>query len=152
MKLLLKREYWPNGTNGKISIDGVEHCMTIELPWKDNRRNISCIPEGTYGIEKHCSERWGWHLRLKEVKGRSGILLHPANDALRELRGCIAPVTKLTGEGMGTSSRLATWKLRDYVFARMELGEEVSLEVYSDPEQSLHLYKDEFVWTEELFI
>jgi hypothetical protein len=37
--------------------------------------------------------------------------MHPANHALRELKGCIAPVSLLTGPGMGLQSRLALDKL-----------------------------------------
>lgn len=58
---------------------------------------------------------------LKDVKDRDLILIHPANDALRELKGCIAPVTKLTGEGKGIASRLALEGLKILVF---KLGEE----------------------------
>lgn len=45
---------------------------------------------------------------LQDVPGRLFILIHPANDAMLELKGCIAPVTKLTGEGKGIASRMAT--------------------------------------------
>jgi len=38
-------------------------------------------------------------------------LIHPANDAQAELKGCIAPVTSFTGAGKGTSSRAAMHKL-----------------------------------------
>lgn len=38
---------------------------------------------------------------VKAVAGRSFILIPPANDAQKELRGCIAPVSILTAEGKG---------------------------------------------------
>ncbi len=43
------------------------------------------------------------------VPGRKDILIHPANDALLELRGCIAPVSVLMGEAeaKGLKSREA---------------------------------------------
>jgi hypothetical protein len=34
-------------------------------------------------------------LEVIDVKNRKLILFHPANNALKELNGCIAPVTKL---------------------------------------------------------
>lgn len=63
---------------------------TLELPWKMNQRNISCIPEGVYQAEKYESEKHGKCFHVKDVENRTGILIHPAN-FVRELRGCIAP-------------------------------------------------------------
>ena len=35
-----------DGTFGVLIKDGVPLCVTLELPWRDNERSISCIPEG----------------------------------------------------------------------------------------------------------
>src|SRR5260370_40054480 len=107
MKLELIRMYFPNGTNGDILLDGEKICSTIELPWKENRPQVSCIPEGRYELRKRYTSRFGWHFILMKVPGRSSILLHAANDALKEIRGCIAPVSLLTGEGKGVQARVA---------------------------------------------
>lgn len=64
-------------------------CLTLELPWKNNANNISCIPEGEYIAEVHNSPNFGKCLWLKEVEDRSEILIHPAN-YVHQLRGCIA--------------------------------------------------------------
>ncbi|MBS9523598.1 hypothetical protein KI659_06160 [Litoribacter alkaliphilus] len=149
MKLLLTRAYWPNGTNGVISHQGVEVVKTIELPWRDNRRSFSCIPEGLYGLKKRYSERWGWHVMVKAVKDRSFILFHSANDALKELRGCIALVISHTGEGKGIHSVLATKRFRDLVFEALERGEEVKLQIVSQPEEALNLSITQPLWTSE---
>ncbi len=82
-------------------------CYTIELPWLNNQRQISCIPEGSYELVKRYSPKFGWHLHLQGVKGRDMILIHPANNAIIELRGCIAPVSVHTAWGMGLASRRA---------------------------------------------
>jgi len=111
MEFLLKRIYHPSGTNGALWYDGSLICHTIELPWKENKVNISCIPEGRYLLEKRITHERGFHLILKNVPGRSWILIHPANDALKELQGCIAPVMKLSGIGKGIHSRKAMDKL-----------------------------------------
>jgi hypothetical protein len=42
-------------------------------------------------------------LQILNVPGRKYILIHPANEVLRELKGCIAPV-RLTGAGKGICS------------------------------------------------
>lgn len=101
MKLVLKRQYFSSGTNGTLSFNGKEICKTIELPWKENQRRISCIPEGIYKVSKRFSSKFKWHLEVMNVKNRDYILFHPANDALKELNGCIAPVSELTGKGKG---------------------------------------------------
>ncbi len=111
MELRIERSYHPSGTNGSLFINGRLICYTIELPWLDNLSRVSCIPEGTYHLVKRYSPKFHWHLHLTDVPGRELILIHPANHALRELKGCIAPVSSLTGPGMGLQSRLALEKL-----------------------------------------
>ena len=127
MVLFLTRTYFPDGTNGKLECEGKLICYTIELPWKQNAKRVSCIPEGKYFIRKRYSQKYKWHLELVDVPNRSLILLHPANYAQRELLGCIAPVTKLSGPGIGLLSRKAFIKLNSLVFKALENGESVSL-------------------------
>lgn len=103
----LERIYHDRWTEGSLYLNNVLLCHTLELPWKGNKRNISCIPEGIYPLRKRSSRKYRNHLILDEVEGRDYILIHPANDALKELRGCIAPVLQLSGNGQGSYSRLA---------------------------------------------
>ena len=116
MVLILKRNYFPEGTNGKLECEGKTICNTIELPWKNNERRVSCVPEGKYFLEKRYSTKFKWHIEVKNVANRSGILFHPANNARQELNGCIAPVTKLSGAGLGLMSRKAFTALKKVVF------------------------------------
>jgi Family of unknown function (DUF5675) len=125
MVLILSRTYFPDGTNGKLEFEGKLICLTIELPWKKNEKRISCIPEGKYFINKRYSKKFQFHLEVLDVKDRSLILLHPANNALKELNGCIAPVTKLSGPGLGLDSRKAFVKLKKLVYKALEQGQEV---------------------------
>lgn len=111
--LVLKRIYLDKAVHGRLYMGEELLACTIELPWRQNARRISCIPEGVYAVRKRYSEKFKWHLVLLEVPGRSGILIHPANDAAKELQGCIAPVTSVVGEGKGTSSRAAMQKLME---------------------------------------
>ena len=130
MELELIRTYYPEGANAVICSKGKIICHSIELPWKDNLVNRSCIPEGRYEVQKRHSERWKHHLILKDVEGRSFILFHPANNALKELRGCIAPVTYITGKGIGSESRKAVEKLNAMVFEALETSP-VYVNIYS---------------------
>ena len=57
------------------------------------------------------------HLLVQGVKDRDLILIHPANGALKELRGCIAPVTRITGVGKGDASKMAMEKVKELYFS-----------------------------------
>ena len=131
MVLELSRTYFPDGTNGKLECEGKLICNTIELPWKKNETKVSCIPEGKYFIKKRYSKKFQWHLEIVGIKNRSLILFHPANNALRELNGCIAPVTKLSGSGLGLMSRKAFAKLKDLVYRALDQKKSVELIVDS---------------------
>ncbi len=111
MELVLMRTYHPQGTNGVLYSQNGLICNTIELPWCDNKRNVSCIPEGRYELAPRETATRGKHLLVKGVPDRSYILLHSANNALLQLRGCIAPVSQLEGAGKGGDSRVALAKL-----------------------------------------
>ena len=131
MVLVLSRTYFPDGTNGKLEREGKFICYTIELPWINNEKRVSCIPEGEYLLRKRYSRKFQWHIEVVDVKNRSFILLHPANNAQKELNGCIAPVTKLSGPGLGLMSRKAFTKLRGVVYKALEKDESVELIVKS---------------------
>ncbi len=62
-----------------------------------------------------------------DVPNRKFILFHPANNAQKELQGCIAPVTKLSGPGLGLMSRIAFTKLKDIVYKALDNKESVEL-------------------------
>ena len=132
MELELKRNYFANGCNGSIYCGGTFICNTIELPWKDNQRGISCIAEGRYELQKRFSPRFQWHLILKGVAGRSVILIHPANDAMKELKGCIAPVSTLTGEGKGLLSKNALLRLTAVVYTAIAKEQTVFITIKSE--------------------
>jgi hypothetical protein len=105
MELQMQRSYFKEGTNSVLFINGIFLGFTIELPWNNNTRSKSCIPEGTYFLKARFSKKFKHHLVLENVDHRSLILIHAANNAKDELRGCIAPVTYLTGIGKGLKSK-----------------------------------------------
>ena len=107
MVIELQRLYRDGWTDGLIFIKGILLCRSIELRWANNERNVSCVPEGVYPVAIIQHPKFGECLQISSVKGRSGILVHLANDAQKELRGCIAPVFSLSGNGKGQYSRLA---------------------------------------------
>lgn len=127
----LHRSYFKEGTNGALFVSDRFLCHTIELPWRGNRPNVSCVPEGTYELVPRFSKKFNNHLILKNVAGRSLILLHPANDAQKELRGCIAPVTYLGGTGKGIYSKQALDKILSLVHQALERKESILLTIKS---------------------
>jgi hypothetical protein len=131
MVLALKRIYFPTGTNGQIECKGKIICNTIELPWRNNESRVSCIPEGTYLLEKRYSKKFQWHIEITQVRNRGAILFHPANNALKELNGCIAPVTKISGAGLGLLSRKAFAKLKTLVYQELDKGKKVLIIIKS---------------------
>lgn len=127
--LTLLRKYGAEGTNGTIMYAGEQICHTIELPDRNNMRRISCIPPGHYKLEKIRYRRHGEQIGIPHVLGRNGILIHAANHAQRELLGCIAPVTTLTGEGQGLGSVEALARLKALVYSLWDMGDEVYLRI-----------------------
>lgn len=120
MKIDLYRVYKPNCTIGSAYIvDDFNRTQmsfkTLELPWRDNERNISCIPEGSYRVIKHNSPKFKQSFWLQDVPDRSEILIHIANFT-SDLRGCIAPGERhvdMNRDGVldVTSSRLTLEKM-----------------------------------------
>jgi len=135
MELELIRTYYPNGTNGILSTLQDQQrafiCFTIELPWLNNKPSKSCIPEGKYEMTKRYSQHFGWHLLINDVEQRNYILMHAFNDAVKESKGCIAPVSILTGPGRGNNSRLALKKLLAVIYLALEKGNNVFITITS---------------------
>ena len=122
-KATIKRTHQKDVTLGEISLSNANgetlSLKTIELPWKENTRGISCIPKGTYSVVFVSSPRLKKKTyRVVNVKGRDGILFHPANFS-NQLKGCIAPCithADLDKDGVidGTSSRSATESIEKF--------------------------------------
>ena len=60
----------------------------LELSFKDNERNISCIPSGIYQGEVRESKKYGRHIHILNVPNRSLILIHSGNFNT-QTKGCI---------------------------------------------------------------
>lgn len=73
------------------------NCITLELPYKDNKKQISCIPKGTYRAEIGKSDKYGEVIYVKGVANRQGILIHIGNYT-KDTKGCI-----LVGNRIGYS-------------------------------------------------
>ena len=98
-EFFIKRVYLQTETLGSwYTNKGLLICKTLELPWKDNQRSISAIPEGRYRVTKEGpipandpsgrKQRDYGHFRLHDVPGRSGILVHKIT-YVKDLEGCL---------------------------------------------------------------
>lgn len=100
--ILQRLESTDQGTFGKIKTEQAEF-YTLELPWRNNESNISCIPAGIYRCHMTMSAKMKKMLYLVDGTGkRTGIRIHSANLAgsieagfHSQLNGCIAIGEKL---------------------------------------------------------
>ena len=95
--LLIRDTFTENSTIGELFINGERFCDTLENPWLDNQRNISCIPEGEYPVRlrypRESATREYLHLLVQDVPNRDYILFHRGNFP-KDTSGCI-----LVGQG-----------------------------------------------------
>lgn len=109
---ILEREYLEDKTIGKFYFPDGEYVYSLERPWKDNKPNISCIPEGEYVVDRDTTGRHQWY-SVRNVEGRTFIEIHIAN-RVSELQGCIALGLEITDRGTLLHSRKALEKLLNF--------------------------------------
>jgi len=94
MKAILNRiHHESKQTRGKLEVFDAEgklifSCLTLELPWKDNERKVSCIPLGNYNVVPRTSAKYKKHLHVSNVPNRDLILIHHGNYHT-DILGCI---------------------------------------------------------------
>lgn len=84
-------------TRGLITLEDGTQIYSLELPWRDNQKNISCVPPGIYKLIPYTSPKHDstWYLENAELGvGGAGFErefceIHSANWA-SQLEGCIA--------------------------------------------------------------
>lgn len=96
------------GTLGTLTSSTGFSCKVIELPWKQNKNGVSCIPPkpSGYKCKLRSSNAWPNTYWVSDVSGRVAILIHNGNWAGDEAsgyktntQGCI-----LLGSAHGTGS------------------------------------------------
>jgi len=92
---ITRLEYGENETIGVLQLSCKVLCYTLELPWRDNKNDISCIPKGKYKCilakYKDKGDRW----LVQDVPDRTGVFIHAGNTH-NDILGCILP-----GSGIG---------------------------------------------------
>ena len=90
--LILRDTFTDVSTIGNLYLNGEWLCDTLELPYKDNQRSISCIPAGQYKVRmrypRESATRDYLHLLIQDVPNRDFILVHIGNKS-SDTRGCV---------------------------------------------------------------
>lgn len=90
--LIIRKHFNKKCTIGELFLNGEKFCDTLELPWKNNEKSVSCIPHGNYNarirLPRESATRNYIHILVKDVPDRSYILFHRGNTA-KDSRGCI---------------------------------------------------------------
>jgi hypothetical protein len=99
MKPIIKlHRFWQDEfqTSGTLTILDTNNfplfsSLSLERGWRNNEKNISCIPTGVYEVHLEYSPLFQQLLwEIKGVPGRSECKFHSAN-YWNELNGCISP-------------------------------------------------------------
>lgn len=94
MRIVIERyDYGDKQTIGKLFLLDDHNTIlsqywSLELPDKNNKKRVSCIPEGEYIAIKHKSPRFKDCFWIQDVPNRSEILIHKGNYYF-DILGCI---------------------------------------------------------------
>lgn len=117
---------YENETIGVLRVNDKFFCYTLELPWRENQRQISCIPTGRYDCIWQRSPKFGWTYQITNVPNRTRILIHSGNLS-KHTYGCVLLGKSkglLAGQNAVLSSKPTVSK-----FARMMDKQPFTLEV-----------------------
>jgi len=111
-------------TLGEITCGDVT-VYSLELPWKNNERRVSCIPDGLYKCTRENHKKFGWCYRLHNVPNRDGVLIH-SGTTFEHTLGCILPALNqkdINGDGLpdNVSSKAALAKLTALNFTEINI-------------------------------
>lgn len=109
---------------------GAFMCLGLELPWRENKQDESCIPEGVYECEMYISPSRGILVpQFIAVPSRFNIQIHPGNYT-RQILGCQLPgdgIKDINGDGiLDVTNSGVTFKKLMSIFP-----ERFMIEVYS---------------------
>lgn len=88
------RHYAKDATTGFFLWNDRAVAVTLELPWRNNEKKVSCIPEGLYLCERVRNRTTTGGMKIDDtyivanVKDRDGVLLHAGN-TVKDSNGCI---------------------------------------------------------------
>lgn len=81
-----------NSIVGIVKVPGLQPIFSLELPWRDNQVNISCIPADIYTCERspsNLSNLFKELFRICNVPGRKDIIFGHVGNSQLNTKGCI---------------------------------------------------------------
>lgn len=110
---LVRVKSTPHSVSGKLAIDGVFECFTLERPLVDP--DYKCIPEGKYTVTIRTSKRFNRLMpHIEAVPGRDGIEIHWGNYP-KDTEGCV-----LVGQQVGDDAVWTSQIAFDKLFNRLQ--------------------------------
>jgi len=105
----------------------VPFATTLELRWRNNIKENSCIPAGIYECRRIKSPKFGWTFEVTGVPNRENILFHWGN-TIKDTLGCII-VGEQFGVLGGLTAVLASKKGFKEFMRRLRLYDTFQLEI-----------------------
>jgi len=122
-------------TPGRFRFGRMDVGYALELPWRENKTDVSCIPLGQYELAITPSQKFFGRevVEVLNVPNRSGVRMHPAN-WIAQLQGCIAPATELVIRGK-TFMAVSSTAIYAKIYAEVDAGRMKWLLIKETPEQ-----------------
>lgn len=125
--LLIRDMFTDESTIGELFLNGERFCDTLELPYRDNLRSISCIPAGQYKVRmrypRESASRNYLHLLVQDVPNRDYILIHRGNKPSHS-KGCILVGMTSKHNFVGNSTLAMDLLLKEIIYLG---GENINL-------------------------
>jgi hypothetical protein len=129
MDIKLRRfEFGTTYTIGKLYIDGVYHCFTLEDKVREGEKvqNETAIPYGIYNVIIDISTRFARPMpHVLNVPGFEGVRIHTGNTS-HDTEGCILLGTTWAGKDFIGNSKFAF----DPFFDKLKAAGKATLEIY----------------------
>ncbi len=112
-----------DGTFGVLIDGNIPFALTLEPPWRDNQKNISCIPGGSYQCDSVNSPRFGYTFSVLHVPDRTHIVFHCGNYT-KDTKGCILVGEQFQNDGLLASRdgyKEFMFRLKDYESFSLEI-------------------------------
>jgi hypothetical protein len=134
------REFWlwrfpsiKDGTFGVILDGDLPFCLSVERPWLNNQRNISCYPDGDYICKRVQSPKFGNTFEITCIPNRTDCLFHKGN-IMDDSHGCTVlgeqyEYAFVEKKGIGRNGVVSTGKAFDEFLKRTEGIDEFVLHV-----------------------
>lgn len=102
--------------------------VTLELPWRDNKKSESCIPIGKYNLVRSRYDDRKTFL-VSEVPGRTGIYFHAGNWP-KNTTGCILLGSNFVDFDNSISASIPACTEFADMISSLAPGEKSTLEIY----------------------